>query len=112
RQGHAEQAQQTVTEEIEEPVQKHHDKNEAYRHDDGQALLGLLQGLKFSCPLDAVPVRKLHVTCDLFLGFGDGPAKIAITDAEFHGDETLVVFVINVEAPGSRDMVASLVQGI
>ena len=105
RERNAGQRQQAVAQRIEQAVEQHEDQQQADRHDDRQARLGLLQLLELAGPVDAIAGRQLHVLGDARLRLGDRAAEIAAADAEFDRDEALVALVIDVGGAGiERDV--------
>ena len=94
--GNPRERQQAVAHVIEQAVEQSGDQNQADRHDDFQALLGLLQiSSELTGPNQPVARWQLDVLGDSLLRLLDGAAQVASANAEFHRNEALQAFVIN-----------------
>ena len=85
---------------IEQAVEQPEDQHKADRHDDLQALLGLLQVAELAGPNQPVAGRQLDVLGDALLRLGHGAAEVAAAHAEFDGDEALHALVVNPRRAG------------
>src|SRR5262249_48210290 len=109
RKGNPRQGEENVAHRAEQAIEQDHDQAEAHGDDHLEPLLGLLQGLEFAGPLDAIPPRQLHLPRNARLRIGDGALEVAAAHAEFDGDIPLIALVINVRGAriegNGRDLV-------
>ena len=74
-------------------VEQHQDHGQRGRHDEHQAMLGLLHLLELAAPHG--PVRGIEELLGPLLGFGHGAGQVAVADAELEGDQPFALLAIN-----------------
>src|SRR6185437_12352280 len=89
----------------------HHDEDERNRENDGKPLLGLLQPLELSRPIDTIAGWKFYIATDTLLSFLHRAGKVAATDAEFDRHKTLVALTENVGGAGIERDTGEVAQG-
>src|SRR6202020_162261 len=105
RERKSKQRQQAVTERIEQPVEQHHDQDKGNGQNNREPLLGLLQRIDLSRPIDAIAGWQLHIAVDALLRFLDRTGKIAASDAELDRHKALVFLAKDVRGAGvERDV--------